>query len=534
MDSAWLGKTVSLDCGAGLGHFQGVIDSVHLEEQTITLKKAFQNGVACKMASVTIRADHIQDLNIIDGQSAASSASTTASRKDVTARAADAKAGVSTVEVRKKQRPQVAESLMKIHSTKTGNASATSSKSSKEVAGAARVMSPKKGVADRHHDGGFHTPVSRRAAQQQQRDKDCFFGSGMTNKEIVAEEFDFEKNLALFDKRLVFQEIEKNQPDVVRLVDCNLRQPRQPGTPQHHNHQPEPKYRNDQNVLATIPAQYRQISLNKSSTSGGSLEGEYSTDAGLVVPGISSGLRDRLMLAAEARGISRERMTELVARSVSDLTIQMLGGERRLNPDNSHQVPKVVALCGPGKTGTYGLASLRHLASQGVRTVAYLPPFPMYPAGVDAELNLYKLCLKKNEHVLVHEAATDLTSHSDADLVLLALDDHEMPDQERSQPWHRAAVAWAKGHAKAGGVVALDPLSQARPELPIKASVLPGCPPLWYGGRRQSGDANTASHGKLYMANLGLPTKVYRDVGISYASPFGAKTLIPINVLKTS
>ena len=121
--------------------------------------------------------------------------------------------------------------------------------------------------------------------------------------------------------------------------------------------------RNDQNVLATIPAQYRQISLNKSSTSGGSLEGEYSTDAGLVVPGISSGLRDRLMLAAEARsgntrirrsilrstscffkqcssifrGISRERMTELVARSVSDLTIQMLGGERRLNPDNSHQ-----------------------------------------------------------------------------------------------------------------------------------------------------------------------------------------------------
>ena len=54
MDDGWLGKTVSLDCG-GIGFFQGVIDSVHLDEQTITLKNAFQNGVACKMASVTIR-----------------------------------------------------------------------------------------------------------------------------------------------------------------------------------------------------------------------------------------------------------------------------------------------------------------------------------------------------------------------------------------------------------------------------------------------------------------------------------------------
>ena len=71
-------------------------------------------------------------------------------------------------------------------------------------------------------------------------------------------------------------------------------------------------------------------------------------------------------------------------------------------------VPKVVALCGPGKAGSYGLASLRHLASQGVRTCAYLPTFPMYPAMVDAELNLYKLCLKKQEHVLVHDAAKDL------------------------------------------------------------------------------------------------------------------------------
>ena len=85
------------------------------------------------------------------------------------------------------------------------------------------------------------------------RDNDCF-GSGIEDFQIH-EEFDFEKNLALFDKvmniflqrtlnifmatfsvflfyyinlfqRLVFEEIEHgstNQPDVVRLVDCNTR-----------------------------------------------------------------------------------------------------------------------------------------------------------------------------------------------------------------------------------------------------------------------------------------------------------------------
>jgi len=42
------------------------------------------------------------------------------------------------------------------------------------------------------------------------------------------------------------------------------------------------------------------------------------------------------------------------------------------------------------------------------------------------------------------------------------------------------------------------------------------------------------SHGKLYMANLALLSKVYRDVGISYASPLGAKTLLSFNLLQNS
>jgi hypothetical protein len=54
MNNDWLGNTVSLDCGS-LGFFQGVIQGVHLDEQTITIRNVFQNGIPSKIASITIR-----------------------------------------------------------------------------------------------------------------------------------------------------------------------------------------------------------------------------------------------------------------------------------------------------------------------------------------------------------------------------------------------------------------------------------------------------------------------------------------------
>ena len=147
------------------------------------------------------------------------------------------------------------------------------------------------------------------------------------------------------------------------------------------------------------------------------------------------------------------------------------------------QVPIVVALCGPGKSGAYGLATLRHLASQGVRTCAYLPSLPFYPPHIDAELGLYKLCLRKNFNILCLDVK-DLPSSS-VDVVLLALDDHEMLQQERTKPWHRAGIAWARSPGSGAAppvTIAIDPLSPHqgfKPELSIKVRsflhIVPTC-----------------------------------------------------------
>lgn len=66
------------------------------------------------------------------------------------------------------------------------------------------------------------------------RDKECF---GIDSDQVsLQEDFDFEKNLELFNKEKVFAEINKScDPNVVRLADCNIRK--------------EKKYRHDENVL---------------------------------------------------------------------------------------------------------------------------------------------------------------------------------------------------------------------------------------------------------------------------------------------
>ena len=96
-------------------------------------KKAFQNGLPCKVPSVTIRADHIQDLNFIEEGSASTSSDSKSSKGGKAA-------AVSTVEVMKKAWPQVAESLMKIEVKNALTA---------KDQGATKVVSPKKGMVER-------------------------------------------------------------------------------------------------------------------------------------------------------------------------------------------------------------------------------------------------------------------------------------------------------------------------------------------------------------------------------------------------
>jgi hypothetical protein len=57
--------------------------------------------------------------------------------------------------------------------------------------------------------------------------------------------------------------------------------------------QPEPKYQKDENVLAGVTAEYRQITTREAEA----YCGVFVTDLGLVVPCVSLALRERLRLS---------------------------------------------------------------------------------------------------------------------------------------------------------------------------------------------------------------------------------------------
>jgi enhancer of mRNA-decapping protein 3 len=161
-------------------------------------------------------------------------------------------------------------------------------------------------LADRHGLGGNCI-----------RENDCF---SMPVDSFVSDEFDFEKNLAMFDKRAVFDEIERDLEQFGGV-------PSKQSYATNSVRPAEVKYRCDENVLPTLKTTYRQITVSQ--TGEASISREYVTDSGLVIPGVQTALRDQLFQLAEQSGYASERRIEMAGRSAAEMVLQLLGGGSR-------------------------------------------------------------------------------------------------------------------------------------------------------------------------------------------------------------
>ena len=94
-------------------------------------------------------------------------------------------------------------------------------------------------ASERHHRSSVPRKIEFRNKKQQSR-QDCFSAP----VDSFLDEFDFEKNLALFDKKAVFEEIESAQPEVVKACEKTVS-----------------KYRCDENVLQSGPVVLQQIKV---------------------------------------------------------------------------------------------------------------------------------------------------------------------------------------------------------------------------------------------------------------------------------
>ncbi|CAB3365288.1 Hypothetical predicted protein [Cloeon dipterum] len=465
MAENWIGYTVAINCGSILGTFKGVIAKVEASDQSITLRNADRNGVPCTSREITIRAADIKDLEILQRASSQVDERAHPHRSsNGPARSAFHAAAPHSLSVNGRENVQTVQTLSpmrheNMHSIKPGPSG--------------RCLFP----------DGVRSP-SKKDRHFKQRDA-AAFGSPIDNT-VLEEDFDFEKNLALFNKQAEYEMInqQSSRPDLVKQAE----------TPQ--------KYRHDENVLEVTPAKYRQIKVP------GNTSLEYVTDSGLVVPSISISLRNQLLGLSERLGVSVERQAELIGRAATEMALQLLGGGHRLNPRNAHQLPSVVVFCGSQRSAVLGANFARQLSGHGIHVQIVIPE-----SGISSEL-FRELALFK---LTKNPVLTSMQGISNADLIVMAIDDPLMDDfPNKPQPdWFPAAMEWIKNSR--APIMGLDPPPQGT-GVELKLSLV-GSLPL----------AHSPSNGKIYLVNLALPVSIYQELGITYKSPFGPKFVIPVH-----
>lgn len=173
------------------------------------------------------------------------------------------------------------------------------------------------------------------------------------NDPDMDKEFDFEKNLALFDKQAIWDEIEQ-KPDVVRQT----------------NHVKKKNFRHDENILDSKPIGLRQIKVKYQCCE------EYVTDDGILIPTLTAELRSRILMHAELKGLTWERQCDMLSRGTVEMAMHLIGGARRLSVKNQHQWPKITIVCDElfrNRHSDIGFSVGRQLAAQGLTVVVYLP-----------------------------------------------------------------------------------------------------------------------------------------------------------------
>lgn len=304
------------------------------------------------------------------------------------------------------------------------------------------------------------------------------------------EEFDFESNLKLFDKKEIFKEIEgqtangkennSNKPDILR--------------------QTEEKYRCDENVLDGLMMQFRNVELEFKPKQ------EYTTtETGIIIPSIPQSLRNRIQNLAHDHGHTMERQNDFLARGATELAMTLLGGSRRLCPQNQHQWPKVTVICDEPynfRQSEVGLSTARQLASHGLKVMVYVK-LSSNSDKSSKELELFT--------ATGNDIASNVKDLFLSDLVILSV---------RHMNQNSQIVRYINENR--AQVMAIDPPATGIAEINIRNAVIPILP---------LDDINNTC-GQLHLVNLCLSEKFFKDAGVKYSPIFGSRFIIPLHLNK--
>lgn len=229
--------------------------------------------------------------------------------------------------------------------------------------------------------------------------------------------------------------------------------------------------------------------------------GEFHSDGGVPVRGLTHSKRQNLFRRASRMGVSEERVVVSAAVSIGQMLLQVLGGSCRINPYNHNKSPVVGVLVSGGRNGAIALIIAQHLLNHGVSVKVVIKAMP---PGSEAIVNI----LKRVGCII---AGLDRMP-SVIDLILDGVQDQET--QSLWPEWMREVVSWAE--AKAAPVLAIDPSISTDPA-ESKWSCAIGAPLSHQG-----------ESGRLYLVDIGIPKAAFDDESIPFSTPYMDKFIVPL------
>lgn len=357
-------------------------------------------------------------------------------------------------------------------------------------------------------------------------------------------DFDFEANLAMFDKKSAFEDFQRG--DTVsprdRLVD--------------HNKVKKEKYDNDEMVLdGSKPDKWDLIGSTstvvskKPQSSGPSVPSRQDTSSPRLLRNFKLFNREsnstvqqctpvQLMeierQASEKFGINAGIMAEIAASHLSTLiTKNILGGSTRLSNKKNHNLPPLVLiLIGSGRCGSRALATGRHLTNHGIRVLAFVLNTEDTDKDLQAQLSLFESgggkVLTSNVSKMISTIEHDLDTP--VELVIDALQgyaDHleDIFYHEESQTQLEELIAWCNRQHMSKRILSLDIPSgidggsgtSMNEDLQVKCHwcVSMGLPisGLLYAYKNGVLPYEDDAQVIHYLIDVGIPNKVYQSKG---------------------
>ncbi|KAI8074844.1 hypothetical protein BC940DRAFT_362932 [Gongronella butleri] len=214
-------------------------------------------------------------------------------------------------------------------------------------------------------------------------------------------------------------------------------------------------------------------------------------------------------------GLSNEMLIENGAHAAASIAFKMIGGQRRVKPNNHNDAPIVVILAGNHTVGCYSMATARHLANRGIQVLVLLVANDLSSTVEDQ-----KRCAELSGATFI-QSVDDLPDPMTAPVDLIIdgllgstskLTDLKHDHNVRTLLWQ--AIDWSNNNK--ASILSLDFPSGVNGKDGHPFHVMHYISPKWTlcFGAPVEGCLSSKVTGGLFVADIGIPVIAWRKLGI--------------------